>query len=114
VADTRKALTAAEAGRALAFFPEGTFTRAPGLLPFRMGAFVIAAHCGLHVIPVALHGTRSVLRGEQWWPRRHAVSVRIGTPIAPDGRDFVAAVRLRDSVRAAILAGCGEPDAGQP
>src|SRR5271166_2419892 len=97
VADTRKALTAAEAGRALAFFPEGTFTRAPGLLPFRMGAFVIAAHCGLHVIPVALHGTRSVLRGEQWWPRRHAVSVRIGTPIAPDGRDFVAAVRLRGS-----------------
>ena len=72
VEDTRKALAAAEVGRALVFFPEGTFTRAPGLLPFRLGAFVIAAQLRLHVIPVALRGTRSVLRGEQWWPRRHA------------------------------------------
>ncbi|MCW3477218.1 AMP-binding protein [Limobrevibacterium gyesilva] len=114
VEDTRTALAAAAAGRALVFFPEGTFTRAPGLLPFRLGAFVIAAQQGLDVIPVALHGTRSVLRGGQWWPRHHGVAVRIGAAVAPDGRDFAAAIRLRDKVRAAILAGCGEPDAGPP
>ena len=114
VADTGKALAAAQAGRALVFFPEGTFTRAPGVLPFRLGAFVIAAQLGLQVIPLALHGTRSVLRGEQWWPRRHDVAVRIGVPIMPDGGDFAAAVRLRDAVRKVIFAGSGEPDAGQP
>lgn len=114
VEDTRKALAAAEAGRALAFFPEGTFTRAPGLLAFRLGAFVIAAQQGLDVVPLALSGTRSVLRGEQWWPRRHAVSVTIGEPLNSDGNDFTAAIRLRDRVRAVILAGCGEADAGQP
>lgn len=113
VEDTRKARAVAEAGRALVFFPEGTFTRAPGLLPFRLGAFVIAAQEGLHVIPMALHGTRSVLRGEQWWPRRHDVVVRIGAPLVADGSDFAAAVRLRDKVRAAILANCGEPDAAR-
>ena len=113
VEDTRKAMDAAAAGRPLVFFPEGTFTRAPGLLPFRLGAFVIAARLHLTVVPLALRGTRSVLRGEQWWPRRHPVLVRIGAPIVPDRDDFAAAVRLRNRVRAAILAECGEPDTGQ-
>lgn len=114
VEDTGKAMDAARAGCALVFFPEGTFTRAPGVLPFRLGAFVIAARLGLSVLPLALRGTRSVLRGEQWWPRRHDVAVRIGAPLAPDGDDFAAAVRLRDAARLVILTGTGEPDAGRP
>ena len=114
VEDTSEAMAAAESGKALVFFPEGTFTRAPGLLAFRLGAFVIAARQGLNVVPVSLRGTRSVLRGDQWWPRRHAVSVTIGEPLTSDGDDFTAAIRLRDRVRAVILAGCGEPNAGEP
>jgi 1-acyl-sn-glycerol-3-phosphate acyltransferase len=114
VEDTRRALEAAKAGRALVFFPEGTFTRAPGLRPFRLGAFIVAAQLGLYVVPLALRGTRSVLRGGQWWPRRHDVAVHIGAPIMPGGNDFTAAVRLRDAARLAILAGCGEPDMGPP
>jgi len=47
VEDTRKATLAAQAGRDLVFFPEGGFTRAPGLRPFRLGAFVIAVRCSL-------------------------------------------------------------------
>jgi 1-acyl-sn-glycerol-3-phosphate acyltransferase len=110
VEDTRRALAAAEKGKVLVFLPEGTFTRAPGLLHFRLGAFLIAAQGRLSVIPLTLRGTRSVLRGEQWFPRRGAVSVRIDKPIFADGTDFSAAVRLRDKVRAAILAACSEPD----
>jgi 1-acyl-sn-glycerol-3-phosphate acyltransferase len=75
VEDTRKAIEAAQTGRMLVFFPEGTFTRAPGLLSFRMGAFVIAAQRRLSIIPVSLQGTRSILRGDQWFPRRGAISV---------------------------------------
>jgi 1-acyl-sn-glycerol-3-phosphate acyltransferase len=95
-------------------FPEGTFERAPGLLPFHMGAFTIAARASLPIIPVAISGTRSILRGDQWFPRRGAVTVRVGEPIAPGGTDFGAAVRLRDATRAAILAGCGEPEVFEP
>ena len=62
------------------------------------------------VVPVAIRGTRSVLRGGQWFPRRGPISVRIGRPLAPDGGDFAAALRLRDRTRAAILDRCGEPD----
>jgi len=109
--DVNKALEAAQAGRKLVFFPEGTLTRAPGLLPFRLGAFVIAARQNLRVLPVTLQGTRSILRNRQWFPRRGAVQVYVGSLISADGQDFAAAIRLRDSVRAKILATSGEPDA---
>ena len=111
VEDVNKALNAAQAGRMLVFLSEGTFTRAPGLLPFRLGAFVIAARQHLSILPLTLRGTRSILRSDQWFPRRGAVSVTVGPLFSPDGSDFDAAVRLRDKVRAEILANCSEPDA---
>jgi 1-acyl-sn-glycerol-3-phosphate acyltransferase len=111
VEDVNKGLEIAQAGRMLVFLPEGTFTRAPGLLPFRLGAFVIAARQQLSILPLTLRGTRSILRSDQWFPRRGAVSVTVGPLFAPDGSDFDAAVKLRDKVRAEILANCGEPDA---
>ena len=113
VEDVNKALDAAQAARMLVFLPEGTFTRAPGLLPFRLGAFVIAARQHLSILPLTLRGTRSILRSDQWFPRLGAVSVTIGPLYAPEGSDFDAAVRLRDKVRAEILANCGEPDTAE-
>jgi 1-acyl-sn-glycerol-3-phosphate acyltransferase len=100
----------AASGESLVFFPEGTFRREPGLRPFHMGAFVAAAAAEIPVIPVALRGMRSVLRDGQWLPRRGIVQIVVDPPLVPDGRDWNAAVRLRDRARAAILAGCGEPD----
>jgi 1-acyl-sn-glycerol-3-phosphate acyltransferase len=97
-------------GGALVFFPEGTFTRVPGLRPFRMGAFFVAAQNGVPVLPVALSGTRDVLRETQWLPRRGTITVTVAHPIRPLGRDWAAAVGLRDAVRAEILKDCGEGD----
>jgi 1-acyl-sn-glycerol-3-phosphate acyltransferase len=65
---------------------------------------------GVPVVPIAIRGTRSILRGGQWRPRPGRVSVTIGAPIAPDGSDFAAAVRLRDAARVFVLAHCHEPD----
>jgi 1-acyl-sn-glycerol-3-phosphate acyltransferase len=94
--------------------PEGTFTREPGLRAFRMGAFVAAAQSGRPVVPVALRGTRSVLRAGSLLPRRVPVEVFIATPLAPRGSDWSDALELRDAARRAILAHCGEPDRGAP
>ena len=107
---TRDLVHLAGEGEALVFFAEGTFTRAPGLMPFHMGAFVAAAQTGAPVVPLALRGTRSILRDGQWLPRRGAIHVSIGVPQAPSGADWRSAARLRDAVRAEILAACGEPD----
>jgi 1-acyl-sn-glycerol-3-phosphate acyltransferase len=82
----------------------------PGLLSFRLGAFLAAAQAGASVVPIAIRGTRSILRGGQWLPRRGEINVEIGAPIKPDGADFAAAVKLRDAARCFVLAHCREPD----
>jgi len=99
------------AGASVLFFPEGTFRRVPGLLPFHAGAFSAAAQAGVPVVPVTIRGTRSVLRDGQWFPRRVPISVAVSAPIPPDGDDWSASIRLRDAVRAQILNRCAEPDA---
>jgi 1-acyl-sn-glycerol-3-phosphate acyltransferase len=110
IEDTDRVLRAVQQGRSMLFFPEGTFGRAPGLRPFRLGAFVVAAQTGVPLVPLGISGTRSILRAEQWFPRRGAVSVTIGTPIMPSGTDWNAAIALRDEARAQMLQLCGEPD----
>ncbi|MDJ1157008.1 AMP-binding protein [Chelatococcus sp. SYSU_G07232] len=102
----------ASRGSTLAFFPEGTFDRRSGLRPFHMGAFVVAARAGLPVVPVAIRGTRSILRGGSWFPRRGRLRVVVEAPLQPAGAAWQAAVKLRDAARAAILRHCGEPDLG--
>jgi 1-acyl-sn-glycerol-3-phosphate acyltransferase len=113
VEDARRAARALDLGRSLAFFAEGTFVRMPGVLPFRMGAFVAAAEASVPVVPVTIRGTRAKLRANQWLPRRGGVSVTISPPISPQGRDWPAAVALRDAARAEILRRSGEPDLAQ-
>jgi 1-acyl-sn-glycerol-3-phosphate acyltransferase len=108
--ETGKVAEAVASGGSLVIFPEGTFSRIPGLRPFRMGTFVAAARTGVRVVPVAIRGTRSKLRGGGWLPRRGGVEVEVGASVRPDGTDWNAAVRLRDAVRAGILDRCGEPD----
>jgi 1-acyl-sn-glycerol-3-phosphate acyltransferase len=95
----------------LMFFAEGTFVAPPGLRPFRLGAFRIAAELGLPVVPVALAGTRHVLPAGRWRPRRGSLKVTVCPPLAPAGDGWEHALALRDLSRDAILAHCGEPDA---
>jgi 1-acyl-sn-glycerol-3-phosphate acyltransferase len=83
-------------------------------MEFRAGAFQVAAQAGVPVVPVALRGLRSVLRDGTWYARRAAVAVTVCAPIAPDGTDWAASLRLRDRVRAEILKHCGEHDLAPP
>jgi 1-acyl-sn-glycerol-3-phosphate acyltransferase len=110
VEDTDRLLQAVRQGRSMLFFAEGTFGRAPGLRPFRMGAFTVAAQTGVPLVPMGISGTRSILRSGQWFPRRGTVSVTIGAPITPHATDWTGAIALRDAARAQILQYCGEPD----
>jgi 1-acyl-sn-glycerol-3-phosphate acyltransferase len=114
VADARRLVAAARAGQRLAFFPEGTFERMPGLAAFHMGAFLAAAEAGVPLVPVAIRGTRAILRSDLWFPRRGAIGVVIDAPLAAAGTDWEAALALRDAARAAIVRHCGEPDLSGP
>ena len=110
IADTAAATALSRQGRILVMFPEGTFTRQAGLLEFFTGAFKIASEAGLPVYPGVLRGTRSILRGDQWFPRWGSVDIEILNPLQSHGTDFESILRLRDAVREAMLSRCGEPD----
>jgi 1-acyl-sn-glycerol-3-phosphate acyltransferase len=114
VEDTEQVLQVVQQGRVVVFFPEGTFGREPGLRPFRMGAFVVAAQAGVPVIPVAIRGTRSILRAGQWLLHRGPVRITIGEPCVPRGTNWSAAIELRATTRAFILQYCGEPSLDTP
>jgi len=99
----------------LLFFAEGTFTRVPGLMPFHLGAFVVAADAGVPVIPVAIRGTRSILRSDSRFPHHGAIHIEVGPAITlerdnKDGNCWDSAIELRDRSREFIKKHCGEPD----
>ena len=83
-------------------------------MPFHMGSFTAAIDTGVPIVPVAIRGSRSVLRDGSFWPKRGAITVKISDPISSD-KDILSnrwsdALALREQVRNFILANCGEPD----
>jgi acyl carrier protein len=117
---TRHLSEVLEQGHSLMFFAEGTFTRVPGLRPFHLGAFVVAAEADAPIVPVAIRGTRSILRADSWFPQRGRISLYIGEPIEPrsvseqpQADTWQTAIALRDRSREFILRHCGEPDIAQ-
>ena len=72
--ETSKVLDALRQGDSVVIFPEGTFRRYPGLLPFRTGTFAVAVDAGVPIVPLAIQGTRSILRGDERFVRRGRVS----------------------------------------
>jgi 1-acyl-sn-glycerol-3-phosphate acyltransferase len=117
VEDAHRIASRAKMGIRLFFFAEGTFTRVPGIRSFHMGAFEAAVAAGVPVIPIAIRGTRSMLRDVSKFVRRGAITVIIGKPIDPhlqnnpDSPDvWLTAIKMRDMARNHILKHCGEPD----
>jgi fatty-acyl-CoA synthase len=109
ITDEHELIAQAMAGVPLLFFAEGTFVRAAGVRPFRLGAFVAACAADLPVTPIAIAGTRARLPDGQWLLEPGEVSVSLLDPIEAHGTDIRAAVDLRDRTREAISRACGEP-----
>lgn len=110
-ADARRVLRNAASGHSLVFFPEGTFTRTPGLLKFHTGAFVTAVRAGCPVIPAVVRGTRGALPPSGGLPRPCRIEIDILPQVRPEPQAGEAsAAALRDRARQAILLALGEPD----
>jgi 1-acyl-sn-glycerol-3-phosphate acyltransferase len=100
--------TALRGGMSVAVFPEGTFVRAPGILPFRLGAFRAAVDAGRPIVPITLSGTRSVLPDGTWLLHATQIDVCIGAPLIPQASGWPEMVRLRDLARSTIARESGE------
>lgn len=96
-------------GMSALIFPEGTFTYATGLRPFKFGAFKIAADTKRPLCPIALKGTRSILRSGSSLLRPGMVYITVAEPIVPTGQDWHEVTRLHTYARTEIAEHCGEP-----
>lgn len=106
---TRTLIRRMAEGESYVIFPEGTFKADPGLLPFKAGAFMIAARAGVPVVPGGIRGTRSVYGGGRKLPRWSPITVEFEAPLHPDG-SAQAARHLQHQARDVVLRLSGEPD----
>ena len=104
---------------AVVIFAEGTRSPDGELLPFKKGAFMLALHSGVPVVPFGLAGTRRILPKGGWRVRKGPIIVRFGAPIPtgsmdPAERDALMrrvreeVRRLRDEARAELPPGPAE------
>ncbi|MDX1674843.1 MAG: lysophospholipid acyltransferase family protein [Longimicrobiales bacterium] len=66
---------------AVVIFAEGTRAPTDELQKFKKGAFMLALHTGVPIVPFAVAGSRRVLPKGRWRVRRGPIIVRFGEPI---------------------------------
>ncbi len=103
-------MTAAlQRGDNLLVFPEGGFSREPGLKRFHSGAFVAAAKANVPLVVAGLVGARTALAPGTWLPRRVAITLEIGPVFRLEGRNQTAISQVEKASRAAMAALSKQP-----
>lgn len=108
IADAEKIKNSLIRGEAIAIFPEGTFAYTSGLRPFKLGAFKIAAETNNPIFPIALKGTRKIMRKNIFTLRPGEITVTISDSVKPRAKDWDEITRLRSLVYKEIAKHCGE------
>ena len=107
--DIRRIMTSGQGLDSIIFFPEGTFYAEEGLGKFKLGAFVTAVKNDIPVIPIAINGTRQLLRSEIWLPSKVPLTITIFPPIYSDDVDN-GAEEIAEKSRSLMLDAINEPD----
>jgi 1-acyl-sn-glycerol-3-phosphate acyltransferase len=85
-------------------FPEGTRSRTGELLPFKNAPFGLAIAAQVPIIPIYVHNTFEILPKGAWHLRPRPIRLLIGKPISTSGLRNEDREKLRDEVRAAMVA----------
>jgi 1-acyl-sn-glycerol-3-phosphate acyltransferase len=85
-------------------FPEGTRSRTGELLPFKNAPFGLAIASQVPIVPVYVHHTFEILPKGAWRLRSRPIRLLVGKPIPTAGLQAGDRERLRDEVRAAMVA----------
>ncbi len=70
-----------KSGGSVILFAEGTRTRDGKLLPFKRGAFTLAAKSGVSIVPIAINGSFKILPKHSLDIRPSPIELIVGTPI---------------------------------
>ena len=107
--DIRRIMSSGQGLDSIIFFPEGTFYAEDGLGKFKLGAFLTAVKNDIPVIPIAMNGTRQLLRSEIWLPSKVPLKITIFPPIYPDEVEN-GAQGISEKSRSLMLSEINEPD----
>ena len=91
-------------GHSLIVFPEGTRSADGRVGRFRRGLFLLAIDAGLPVVPVAVAGTRRVMRKGRLTTRPGDVTLVVHPPVPTDGLSRTDAGALAERVRGLVAA----------
>ncbi len=86
----------------IVMFAEGTRSGTGELQQFKNGAFVLAIEAGVPVLPVAVRGSRDVLRKGSFKIRSGPIEIRVGEPIDVTGLTLNDRDALRDRTWRAV------------
>jgi len=99
----KKASDMLKAGDSLVVLPEGQRTLDGTVGHFYPGAFRLAISAGVRVVPMAIHGGRTVSRRGDWRVRPGKMSVIFGEPISTEGWNVKDAQQLADETRLKVI-----------
>lgn len=71
-------------GVSIAMFPEGTRSKSGQIARFKQGAFALAKEAGVEILPVVMHGTRTVLKKNYMVNWRNKLTVSVLPPISAE------------------------------
>ncbi|MDP2643693.1 MAG: lysophospholipid acyltransferase family protein [Desulfobacterales bacterium] len=89
-------------GVSVIIFPEGTRSQDGKIRPFKQGGFLIAIDAGAPIVPVIIHGTRSIMPKNKFRINPGNVDLEILQPIQTDGYTRKQRDELLDKVRNSI------------
>src|SRR5204862_7131816 len=99
-----RAAATIKSGISTIVFPEGTRSRTGELLPFKNAPFGLAIAAQVPIVPVYVHNTFQIMPKGAWRLRSRPIRLLVGEPIPTAGLQPGDRERLRDEVRAAMVA----------
>ena len=84
-------------------FPEGTRTRSGEMGEFKTGAFRLAIHAQVPILPLAVYGAREALRSNDWRLGYAKAEVRVLEPVSTEGLTNKDVPELMARVREMIV-----------
>ncbi|MGN1401061.1 MAG: lysophospholipid acyltransferase family protein [Bacillus sp. (in: firmicutes)] len=99
----REGITFVKEGHSLAVFPEGTRSKGGPVSEFKRGSLRLATDARAPIVPVAIHGTSSIMEKNKGWIKPGKVTVSVLPAITYEAYNEMDHAELSEYVRNLIL-----------